>query len=339
MNDKSLISVIMPVYNAEKYLREAIESVLNQTYTNFELFLINDRSTDNSMEICKEYAQKDNRIILLENNTEKHGPGPTRNIGLDNATGEFIYFMDADDWIESDLLEQAINQIKTDKSDMVVFGAITEFYQNHSDSQRSQEFEKLIWTKDEIKNNIKEYWKVRSITLWSHLIRRSVIGETRFENILLSEDDCFFFDVLAKIETVSYLNKWLYHYRMSPDSTIHKWHKNHLEYQHTKWIHEKRFFDSISAIMTQEEYVDFLIMDYLRIIYEISFQKCPLSFAGKCDIISNAKEYLELDNYRRYINISDKKGFDKVKYFLIKCRLEIIMLIFGPLFLKITRGE
>ena len=102
----SKVAIIIPVYNAEKYLREAIESVLNQTYTDFELLLINDRSTDNSREICQEYTQKDNRIILFENNTENHGPGPTRNIGLDNATGEFIYFMDADDWIDNNLLKE-----------------------------------------------------------------------------------------------------------------------------------------------------------------------------------------------------------------------------------------
>ena len=93
----SKVSIIMPVYNAERYLREAIESVLRQTYTDFELLLINDRSTDNSGAICREYGEKDARIILLENETETHGPGPTRNIGLDHASGEYIYFMDADD--------------------------------------------------------------------------------------------------------------------------------------------------------------------------------------------------------------------------------------------------
>ena len=81
------VSVIMPVYNAEKYLGEAIESVLRQTYSDFELILINDRSTDHSKEICLAYCQQDDRLVLLENDSELHGPGPTRNIGLDHATG------------------------------------------------------------------------------------------------------------------------------------------------------------------------------------------------------------------------------------------------------------
>lgn len=101
----SKVSVIMPIYNAEKYLSEAIESVLNQTYTNFELLLINDASTDRSKEICRKYSKKDSRIVLLDNNSVSHGPGPTRNIGLDYATGEYIYFMDADDWIDQRLLK------------------------------------------------------------------------------------------------------------------------------------------------------------------------------------------------------------------------------------------
>ena len=112
----------MPVYNAEKYLGEAIESVLKQTYPDFELLLVNDASTDRSKEICMEYAKKDDRIVLLENDSELHGPGPTRNIGLDHATGEFICFVDADDWIEDRLLECAVHRMQETGAEMVQFG-------------------------------------------------------------------------------------------------------------------------------------------------------------------------------------------------------------------------
>ena len=118
----SKVSIIMPVYNAEKYLCEAIESVLKQTYADFELLLINDMSTDNSKQICIEYAKRDRRIVLLENNSESHGPGPTRNIGLEHASGEYIYFMDADDWIDDCLLQCAIHRMQETEADMVEFG-------------------------------------------------------------------------------------------------------------------------------------------------------------------------------------------------------------------------
>lgn len=110
-SEMSKVSIIMPVYNVEKYLSEAIDSVLNQTYTEFELLLINDRSTDSSKDICQRYSDMDARIVCLDNNSNEHGPGPTRNIGLDYATGEYIYFMDADDWIDEILLQCAV---KTD---------------------------------------------------------------------------------------------------------------------------------------------------------------------------------------------------------------------------------
>ena len=122
----SKVSIIMPVYNAEKYLREAIESVLRQTYTDFELLLIDDKSTDNSKQICREYAKTDRRIVLLENNSESHGPGATRNVGLNYATGEYVYFMDADDWADKSLLECSVNHIQETKADIVQFGVIYE---------------------------------------------------------------------------------------------------------------------------------------------------------------------------------------------------------------------
>ena len=106
------VSIIMPVYNVEKYVSDAIDSVLKQIYNDFELLLINDGSTDSSWELCKEYGKKDDRIVLLENNSENHGPGSTRNIGLDHATGEYIYFMDADDWIDKSLLQCAVNRMQ-----------------------------------------------------------------------------------------------------------------------------------------------------------------------------------------------------------------------------------
>ena len=148
----SKVSVIMPIYNAEKYLSEAIESVLNQTYTDFELLLINDKSTDNSKEICKKYNKKDSRIVLLENNSESHGPGPTRNIGLDYATGEYIYFMDADDWIDISLLQYAVNRMRETNADIVQFGVIYERSDGNNPAPYFWRGKDLL-TKDEIRKD------------------------------------------------------------------------------------------------------------------------------------------------------------------------------------------
>lgn len=330
----SKVSVIMPVYNAEKYLKKAIESVLNQTYTDFELLLINDRSTDNSKEICVEYSKEDNRIILLENNSERHGPGPTRNIGLDHAIGEYIYFMDADDWIETELLEQAVKRIEKDQSDMVTFGSINEFYGEHRKSEKSPEFKRNMWTREEIKDNILEYWKVKSISLWAHLFRRRIIDNFRFEAIPLSEDICFFMDILTRIESISCLSEWLYHYRILADSICHRWNDDIVEYQCVKWTHERAVLKKMCPEIAQTEYTEILMMGYLRIIYELALPWCPLKFHERWKQIEKAQGCMEVEKYRKYINYNNKRGLEKIKYFLIKKGMEKLVLILGTISLK-----
>ena len=97
------ISIIVPIYNTEKYLGNCLNSIINQTYKNLEIILINDGSTDNSLSICNNYKNKDNRIKIV--NKTHTGVSDTRNIGIKNATGEYIGFVDSDDYIEQDLLK------------------------------------------------------------------------------------------------------------------------------------------------------------------------------------------------------------------------------------------
>ena len=102
------LSVIMPVYNSEKFLKRSIDSVLNQTYRDLELILINDGSTDGSLSLCREYETKDNRVIVIDKKNE--GAGPTRNKGIDIAKGEYIAFPDSDDWLDVDTYEVCIQK-------------------------------------------------------------------------------------------------------------------------------------------------------------------------------------------------------------------------------------
>src|SRR5690606_27364966 len=114
------VSVIIPVYNAEKYLRECLDSVLAQTFTDFEVLLINDGSTDASGKICDEYAEKDSRIKVFHK--ENGGVSSARNLGLDNAKGEWISFVDSDDTIEQETLATLANEVKDLDIDGVIFG-------------------------------------------------------------------------------------------------------------------------------------------------------------------------------------------------------------------------
>ena len=118
------ITVIVPIYNVEKYLKRCIESILNQTFKDFELLLLNDGSTDSSGKICDIYASKDNRIVVRHKKNQ--GVSTTRNLGIDIAKGEYITFIDSDDWIEKDYLEKMYSKIKEMNVPLLITGYIEE---------------------------------------------------------------------------------------------------------------------------------------------------------------------------------------------------------------------
>ena len=112
------ITVIVPVYNVENYLNKCLDSLINQTYKNLEIIVINDGSIDNSGEICQEYAQKDNRIVYIEK--ENGGQSEARNMGLDRMTGSYVAFVDSDDWVELDYVEILYKKITEYQADIAV---------------------------------------------------------------------------------------------------------------------------------------------------------------------------------------------------------------------------
>lgn len=332
------VSIIMPVYNAEKYLDEAIASVLKQTYPDFELILINDRSTDRSKEICLEYREKDNRIVFFENNSEFHGPGPTRNIGLDHANGEYLYFMDADDWIEERLLECAVHRMRETNADIVQFGAI---YERDGDNHILQYCwsGKDILTKDEIKENIIHFLKEHRSSLWLHFFRRETVKEIQFENLVVGEDICFIADSLCCAARIAYIKEPLYHYRYVEGSTSHRWNEATMVCRERIWVHQRNFLDAFQGEIGSQAYAEVAYDNYIWGIYLLCERTCPLSNREKKKALSALNESIAFESYRGTYPLSGQHGIAKAKYALVKYRLEGLLLLFGPLFLKIVRGE
>lgn len=118
--EEYLISIIIPVYNAERYLENCLNSVINQTYSKLEIILVNDGSTDNSVEICEKYEKKDNRIKVF--NQQNKGGAAARNFGILNSKGKFISFIDSDDWVDNRYIEILYNNIVNLKADLSVCG-------------------------------------------------------------------------------------------------------------------------------------------------------------------------------------------------------------------------
>lgn len=137
------ISVIVPVYNTESYLKKCIESIINQTFRNIEIILVDDGSTDTSAEILADYALRDNRIIVIHQ--ENQGLSAARNAGMRSAKGEYIMFVDSDDWIDANTCEKAISAARTSFADIVMWTYVRE-YQSSSRITEMFDMKSLTWS-------------------------------------------------------------------------------------------------------------------------------------------------------------------------------------------------
>lgn len=202
------VSIIIPVYNAELYLKRCIDSCINQTYKNIEIILINDGSKDNSEKIIKTY--QDERIVYIHK--ENSGVSATRNIGLKIATGKYIMFADADDWYELDAVEQMVNAIEKENCD-----AIRSNYNRVIQSQCYKNSEKIqnnkiIEMDDVISGRINCY-------VWLIIINKNALKKAEFDTDLpMMEDTLFFIELLSKGIKIKYKNIITYNYYFNSES-------------------------------------------------------------------------------------------------------------------------
>ncbi len=202
-----LVSIIVPAYNSEQYLRLCIESITNQNYKNIEIILVNDGSTDNSGRICDAYALSDNRIKVIH--TRNNGPAAARNIGIETSKGSFMFFVDSDDYIENNALSLLIENYNQHKADIIV-GDFNKIKDGISDSGHNRFFpsSKLL-TKQDITNYTRCYLeKPNRFPLftqsWGRLFKSSIIKKN---NIFFNTDLRTFEDVAFNFDYLKYTNK------------------------------------------------------------------------------------------------------------------------------------
>lgn len=211
----SLVSVIIPVYNAENYIRKCLDSVLAQTYTNLEIILIDDGSPDNSGKICDEYARRDERIKVIHK--ENGGVSSARNAGLDVAKGEYIGFVDPDDYIDSEMYEYIIGNFD-DETDIVEFNFYY-VYENGDKKNHDTPNIKYNCYRD-VLYGMFTYNIYFGIT---KVYRSKVIGENRFDtNYKIAEDMLFFTECCRNAKYVKSLDKPVYYYLIRANSAVHK---------------------------------------------------------------------------------------------------------------------
>ena len=226
-----LISIIVPVYNVEKYLRECLDSIINQTYKNIEIILVDDGSTDGSGAICDEYALIDNRISVLH--ISNGGVSNARNLGIDNAHGEYIMFVDADDIIMPYVIEHGV-KLAVDSDVDIVYGLVQTF---NGKIAVSQEFslKTLLVFDDEIKNLAMHMFDLHDDTFKNEngyisrgpvarLVRKRLVISNKFNSkLVLGEDEIWNLELLnCKPRCIVDFNLW-YGYRFVSDSSSHKY--------------------------------------------------------------------------------------------------------------------
>ena len=220
----SLISVIVPVYNVEKYLSKCLESIINQTYQNLEIICVDDGSTDSSPKILEEYAKKDTRIKILEQTNS--GQGVARNYAINLAKGEYIMFVDSDDWLSLNACEVLLNKISLTSSDFVIFGAYL-----FDDNKNCERIDSPYWSVDEYREILKrkevfDYKDVKDIIFkrfspWNKFYNASFLkaNNIKFDEKLEFEDVIFHMKSFLFADRITYCQDCLYNYRLFHSSS------------------------------------------------------------------------------------------------------------------------
>ena len=297
------ISIIVPIYNAEKYIKKCLDSIINQTKKEIEIILVNDGSTDNTENIIKEY--KDKRIKYFKNNN--HGIGYTRNFGIDKSTSKYIMFLDSDDYLDKTACEELFKKAEKDNLDIV----ISDFYKVYED--RVEEIKLPSFEDSSLKENpdiLTEY-----LNPWAKLYNSKLVKDNniKFVEDLKYEDAPFVIEALDKAKKIGKVNKPLNYYVIHGNSET--------TVRDRKCFDILQIVDKIRKYTKNKEYLkDKIDKLTVRILTNYTIQqrnqkskKIGLEFIDKAfDYLK--KEVPDYKNNKYYINRGKKKIIEKSKF-------------------------
>ena len=332
------LSVIIPVYNAEKHLDRCIESIANQTYTNLEVILVDDGSPDNSGAICDEWAKKDDRIKVIHK--PNGGVSSARNAGLDAATGEYIAFADSDDWLSIDAYSKCMSEAAASDADLVVFG-----YETHlSFGNTKTSMDCNMFTRYEYKENIARYIStgVGFNAVWNKVFRARIINDynIRFDETMhINEDgifNCRYFTAAGHIKCIPDI---LYHYDMTNSVATSKGRVDYLP-------QGKRFAQAmIDAVQSKGLYgfaSEAINSWYQSMLYtHIMFVLLPNdNISDNIRIDALTQLYNSRDGYVLQTYLASLGGIkNKIFYLLYKAKLSRLLIAAVNIQAKISGGK
>ena len=314
------VSVIMPIYNRGNRVKKAVESVINQTFKNVEIILVNDGSTDNTEQVCKQYERADKRIKYLR--IENSGPGEARNKGMDIATGKYIMFIDSDDYYEERIVETMVTLLERLKEECIICNRIInernrkikiDLQEMQMDSKNKKEFIELLQRKN-LFNSI-----------WNKIYLKSIIDKfnIKFDKRFISgEDYKFNLDYFNKINKAKTINKYLYNYVMTADSIVHS-NKSYDFFSQVKIVDYNVKIYKENNYNVKDIYYKYIIIVIDGISYKIQTEK---KYKKVKDYIKNIINYPSIQEV-----LKDKfeKGFEqKIIVFLLRHNMKRIIYLY-----------
>jgi glycosyltransferase involved in cell wall biosynthesis len=317
---KDLISIIVPIYNAEKELNKCLESILSQTYQNFELILIDDGSSDNSKIICDYYEKKDSRIKVFHKQNE--GVSIARNIGLEMSSGKYIGFIDSDDWVDSSMYEILYNTIITENADISLCSYVKEY---KDDKQKV-----VKYNKKEVSNTYESIEKFLNGKfggcVWNKLFKKSIIVKNFDKSLAIGEDSLFLYYTLKNAQKVVCLPQELYHYYVRNDSATNT--KFNLKRFDTLKSSEIIFNDVKHFFLPLKECANYMLFNkYFGIMNLIMFNNLENEFSSQFSFIKSRlnqiKNELKRSKYKNYKKLIIFRFF-LINSFIYKISLKLI---------------
>jgi len=255
-----LISVIVPVYNMEKYLPKCIDSLVNQTYPNLEIILIDDGSTDNSGRICDDYAEKHKNIVVVHTNNQ--GQWHARNVGLDICEGDYIGFVDSDDYVDYDMFEVLyVNAIEFDAE-------ISGCYAHHI-TERKEEILESCTNRKKIFINISDFIfdvftnREINISIWNKLYKRQVVENVRFSKLFTAEDVSVVIPICKNAKKIIVQESRKYYYNIRSENTTNKITNS------TSIINLNKTYDQIEAYRINLENIQCYFPELVNLGYSL----------------------------------------------------------------------
>lgn len=308
---QDLLSIIIPIYNAEKYLEKCITSVLNQTYKNIEVILVNDGSSDNSLNICRDFHKKDKRIQIIDKPNE--GVSSARNAGLDVCTGMYIGFVDSDDWIEPSMYEELYRMVVNEECDFAECAVnLDDGDKVFKRIERGKNY--ILSGKSALKRQLesKTYECIPRIAVWSRLFKRSFWDNKRFPVGEVHEEYMLTCQALYESKKIGIVNVGLYNHVVNNQDSI-----THSKFGEKNFALEKQYLNRIKYLEKNSE-------NELVELAKVNYYVMVLSLYYSC----YKNQMIEKEKFRNII-LKNKSDIIKSKT-PTKVKAKLILIMYFP---------